>query len=107
MSTKELAEELIVKYAGLPPVLRHLIHEAAKRLRMLDDQVTALQAKLDTARKDIYKCCETCAFSSMHNGTGELCPWIDDCDVVKVDHWEWRGAKDTNVGCKEEVPCCE
>lgn len=102
MTTYTLAEELLVRYAGLPTAMRHLIVEAAKRLKALDDQVTKLAAERDAAVADIQRCCETCALCSWNNGTGEMCPWLDDCNQVDGDHWEWRGAKGINVPTKEE-----
>lgn len=101
MTTYTLAEELLVRYAGLPPAMRHLILEAAKRLKALDDQVTALTAERDAAMADIQRCCATCALCSRNNGTGEMCPYSFDCNQVDGDHWEWRGAKDTNVPSKD------
>ena len=72
MTTKKLAEELIVKYAGLPPVMRYLINEAAKRLNALDDQVTALAAERDTAMADLRAFAEDVAhqfgYHGQHNG---------------------------------------
>lgn len=45
----------------------------------------------DAAIADIERCCATCALCSKNNGTGEMCPYYDDCNQVDGDHWEWRG----------------
>lgn len=60
------------------------------------------KAERDAAFSDIQRCCATCALSSVNSEMGVLCPWFDDCNQVDGDHWEWRGAKDTNVPSKEE-----
>ena len=155
MRNKELASELVVRFAGVPEYGRSLVREAARRLLQMapeceftvpqeanslrelavewplkenpklppdwnDNYVRSLctaaagrieqmaetiafaQAERDAAVADIQRCCETCALCSRNNGTGELCPWLDDCNQVDGDHWEWRGAKGTNVPSKEE-----
>lgn len=72
MTTYTLAEELLVRYAGLPTAMRHLIIEAAKRLKALDDQVTKLAAERDAARAELREFAEDVAhqfgYHSQYNG---------------------------------------
>lgn len=86
-----------------------IMAEAANRLELLSVELKKTHAKLaaasaerDAAIADIQRCCNTCALCSVNNGTGQLCPWMDDCNQVDGDHWEWRGVTDTNVGGKKE-----
>ena len=65
-------------------------------------ELAEVKAERDAAMADIQRCCATCALCSKNNGTGEMCPFSFDCNQVDGDHWEWRGAKDTNVPGKEE-----
>lgn len=69
---------------------------------MSPEQVATMKQERDAAMADIQRCCATCALCSKNNGTGEMCPWSFDCNQVDGDHWEWRGAEDTNVPSKEE-----
>lgn len=71
-------------------------------LAIIKSELAKVEAALDAAMADITRCCATCALCSQNNGTGEMCPWYDDCNQVDGDHWEWRGAKDNNVPGKEE-----
>lgn len=72
MTTYTLAEELLVRYAGQPAAMRHLIGEAAKRLKALDDQVTKLAAERDAATAELREFAEDVAhqfgYHAQHNG---------------------------------------
>lgn len=105
MKTKKIIK--LLRADGDPT--RLLATEAANRLEMLSVNLKKLHAKMaamkaerDAAMADIQRCCATCALCSRNNGTGEMCPWSFDCNQVDGDHWEWRGAKDTNVPSKKE-----
>lgn len=79
---------------GLSP---ELIEEMRADATAMVKELATVKAERDAAMADIQRCCETCALCSRNNGTGEMCPWLFDCNQVDGDHWEWRGAKDTNV----------
>ena len=87
---------------------QELIDERYRHDRLQDFEVAEAQelakvkAELDATKKDILKCCKTCAKSMMNNGTGLVCRFVRECSE-EYEHWEWRGAKDTNVPSKEEV----
>ena len=104
MKTKQIIKAL--RADGDPT--RYLATEAANRLEMLSVEQKKLHAKLaamkaerNAAMADIEVCCQTCAFSTFNNRTGELCKYRCYCDD-EYSHWEWRGAKDTNVPTKKE-----
>lgn len=86
---------------------QELIDERYRHDRLQDFEVAEAQelarvkAELDATKKDILKCCKTCAKSMMNNGTGLVCRFARECSE-EYEHWEWRGAKDTNVPSKEE-----
>lgn len=84
MTTKKLAQELLVKYAGLPPAMRHLIHEASKRLMMLDDEVSVFQAERVAVLADLLEPKER----------GEL---------AKETNVPGNSATETNVGRKKTL----
>ena len=66
---------------GLKSVEADVLYRAAEAIKKLT-------AERDAAVADIPKSCETCGRSSMHNGTGKLCPLFGaDCD------WMWRGSQ--------------
>ena len=100
MTTYTLAEELLVRYAGLPPAMRHLIIEASKRLKALDDQVTKLAAERDAAIRELrhLSVCSTCAKNGIKCHVGMPVKENDVC----CGGYEWRGVKDTNVPIKED-----
>lgn len=85
--------------------VRGLCNAAANRIEQMAETIAyarQIKAERDAAMADIQRCCATCALCSRNNGTGEMCPWYDDCNQVDGDHWEWRGAKDINVPGKKE-----
>ena len=92
--------------SGLTPEkvcnMRDAMDALADLGRHLSDKLMQVMEERDAAMADVARCCATCALCSQNNGTGEMCPWSDDCNQVDGDHWEWRGAKDTNVPTKKE-----
>lgn len=84
---------------GLTP---ELIAEMRADATAMARELKKVKAERDAAMADVQRCCATCALCSQNNDTGEMCPWSFDCNQVDGDHWEWRGAKDTNVPTKEE-----
>lgn len=72
-----------------------------QQLAEVEKELARVKAELDAAKKDIEKCCKTCAKSKMNNSTGLICRFAGKCSD-EFEYWEWRGAKDTNVPSKEE-----
>lgn len=83
---------------GLTP---ELIEEMRADAAAMTRELARVKAELDATKKDILKCCKTCAKSMVNNGTGLVCRFARECSE-EYEHWEWRGAKDTNVPTKKE-----
>ena len=83
LDNNQLADELITRYAGLPPYMRTTIMQAARRLQVLDIQCSSMASTL----KKLYGCggCKHCD-----------CDWNQEpCDSCRKDGnfpaWEWKG----------------
>lgn len=83
LDNNQLADELILRYAGLPPQMRTTIMKAAHRLRELDTQFSSMASTL----KKLYGC-GGCAHCN--------CDFDKDpCNSCRKDgnfpKWVWKG----------------
>lgn len=92
----KLISDIAILRDGYNGLSRDLKSRTFRVFRLLE-KLEKVKAERDAAMADIQRRCDTCALCSRNNGTGEMCPHSFDCNQVDGDHWEWRGAKDTNV----------
>lgn len=84
LDNNQLADELITRYAGMPPHMRTTIMQAAHRLKALDIQLSAMAAALKKAHG-----CDGCAH---RNCDFDKDPCVSCLKEGNYSKWKWKGA---------------